>query len=188
MQNNSLYKIIPYNDDLDLTEFYTKAKLKGYENNSSKYWIKDCFNNERMSQTWILYYDGKPVGSVASHTFDEMGPNSFRIAARTCVLTDEIPTHSLRTRNQIITHQHVTAQFLIPACIEWAGKDNDLYITSNNLESGSQRLVHTIYFPSMEKSGQVVRVKDIEYRGTIQTVWKLNVDEFYTELNKYPRW
>jgi hypothetical protein len=183
-----MYNIVPFSDDLDLTEFYIKALARGYKNNSSKYWIKDCFRNEQSSQTWILYYNEKAVGSVVAHTFPEMGSNSYRIAARTCVLTEDIPTPSLRTRNQIITHQHATAQFLIPACIEWAGKENDLYITSNNLESGSQRLVHNIYFPSMAKSGQVTNVCELDYRGSMQTVWKLHVDRFYEELNKYPRW
>lgn len=183
-----MYKIVLFSDDLDLTEFYAKALARGYKNNSSKFWIKDCFRNEQRSQTWILYYNENPVGSVVAHTFPEMGLNSYRIAARTCVLTDDIPTPSLRTRNQIITHQHATAQFLIPSCIEWAGKENDLYITSNNLESGSQRLVHNIYFPSMAKSGQVSCVCELDYRGSMQTVWKLHVDRFYEELNKHPRW
>lgn len=183
-----MYKIIPFSDDLDLEEFYAKAKAKGYENNSSRFWLKDCFRNEAESETWILYYKGKAVGSVAAHSFPEMGERAYRIAARTCVFTDEIETNTLRTRNQIITHQHATSQFLIPACIEWAGRENDLYITSNNLEGGSQRIVHNVYFPSMAKSGQVERVCEMEYRGTVQTVWKLNVERFYEELNKYPRW
>jgi len=183
-----MFEIVPFSDDLDLEEFYEKAKAKGYVNNSSRFWLKDCFRNEEESETWILYYNNKPVGSVAAHSFPEMGANSYRIAARTCIFTDEIDTISLRTRNQIITHQHATGQFLIPACIEWAGRNNNLYITSNNLEAGSQRLVHTIYFPSMEKSGQVTNCGEIEYRGAIQTVWKLNVDKFYEELEKHGRW
>jgi hypothetical protein len=183
-----MYKIIPFSDDLDLEEFYTKALAKGYENNSSRFWLKDCFRNEAESETWILYYKDKAVGSVAAHSFPEMGENAYRIAARTCIFTDEIETNTLRTRNQIITHQHATGQFLIPACIEWAGRDKDLYITSNKLEAGSQRLVHSIYFPAMEKSGQVENCGEIEYRGATQTVWKLNVERFYEELEKHGRW
>jgi hypothetical protein len=183
-----MYKIIPFSDDLNLEEFYQKALEKGYKNNSSRFWLKDCFQNETQSETWILYYKNKAVGSVAAHTFLEMGKSSYRIAARTCVLTDETDTPSLRTRNQIITHQHATGQFVSPTCIEWAGRDNDLYITSNKLEEGSQRLVHTVYFPTMEKSGQVENCGEINYRGTTQTIWKLNVNRFYEELNKYPRW
>jgi hypothetical protein len=183
-----MYKVIPFSDDLDLEEFYRHAKKRGYENNTNRFWLKDCFRNEKESETWILYYNNIAVGSVAAHSFPEMGGRSYRIAARTCVLTDKIDTPSLRTGNQIVTHQHATAQFLIPVCIEWAGKENNLYITSNNLEGGSQRLVHNVYFPAMQKSGQVECCGEINYRGTIQTVWKLNVDRFYVELNKNPRW
>jgi hypothetical protein len=183
-----LFKVIKFSDDLNLEEFYQKARIKGYKNNTSRYWLKDCFSTETESETWILYYKNKPVGSVAAHSFSEMGKNSYRIAARTCVLTDEIDTITLRTRNQIITHQHATGQFLIPVCIEWAGRENNLYITSNESESGSQQLVHRVYFPAMQKSGQVEKVCNLEYRGVLQTVWKLNVNRFYEELNKYPRW
>jgi len=183
-----MYKIIPFSDDLDLEIFYRKAKGKGFINNASKHMLVDCFKKERKHQTWILYYNNNPVGSVAAHSFDEMGKNSYRIAARTCVLTDEIPTPTLRTRNQIVTQQHVTGQFLIPACIEWAGKKNNLYITSNNLEGGSQRLVHNVYFPAMVKTGQAEEICEMEYRGTWQTVWKLDVKKFYQTLNAHPRW
>lgn len=183
-----MYKIIPYSDDLDLDDFYINAQVKGFENNSSRFWLKDCFRNERESQTWILYYNEKAVGSVAAHSFDEMGKDCYRIAARTCVLTHLLPTDTLRTRNQIVTQQHVTGQFLFPVCIEWAGRDKNLYITSNNLEGGSQRLVHNIYFPAMVKTGQAEHICDMMYRGSMQSVWKLNVDRFYEELEKHGRW
>lgn len=183
-----MFKIVPFSDDLNLENFYKTALEKGYKNNSSRFWLKDCFRNERESETWILYYNDEPVGSVSAHTFDNIEKNSYRICARTCVFTDKIPTPSLRTRNQIITHQHVTAQFLIPTCIEWAPRDANLYITSNELETGTQRHVHNIFAPLMEKQGIMKRVKDIEYRGTTQTVWSFDSNEFYKQLYSYTRW
>lgn len=183
-----MYKIVPFSDDLDLEEFYTKARDKGFENNSSRFWLKDCFRNERESQTWILYYNNRPVGSVAAHSFDEMGQNAYRIAVRTCVFSDELPINNLRTIKGITTHQNVTAQFLIPTCIEWAGRDKRLFITSNDSEVGSQRLVHKIFFPALEKTGQVELVCEMEYRGTWQSVWQLNVNRFYEELEKHGKW
>jgi len=184
-----MYKIIPWNEDLDLTEFYAMAAAKGFENNSSQQRMIDCFNNEREHQVWILYYKDKAVGSVAAHSFDKiMGENSYRIATRTCVFTDMLPIDTLRTKNQIVTHQHVTAQFLIPACIDWCPLDAKLYITSNENDAGTQRLVHRIFGPAMEESGQMKRIKEIEYRGTTQTVWRVFPDKFYAELEKHPRW
>lgn len=182
------YTVVPWSEQLDLSEFYENAKKRGFENNASQQMLVDCFKSEREKQVWILYYNNIAIGSVASHSFDIMGDNSYRIAARTCVLTDLIPTPSLRTRNQIVTHQHATSQFLIPTCIEWCPKGANLYITSNENSAGTQRLVHRIFGPAMSESGQMKRVTDIHYRGTNQTVWQLFPDKFYEELNKYPRW
>ena len=183
-----MYNIIPWSPTLDLTEFYKNAASRGFENNASQKMLVDCFNKEKEKQVWILYFNNQAVGSVAAHSFDEMGPNSYRIAARTCVFSDMLPLNSLRTRNQIVTHQHATSQFLIPTCIDWAPKGSNLYITSNESSVGTQRLVHRIYGPAMESTGQMKQITEINYRGMMQTVWQLFPDKFYEELNKYPRW
>lgn len=183
-----MYKIIPWSEDLDLTDFYRLAQSKGFVNNASQQMLVDCFRKEKEWQVWILYYNDVAVGSVAAHSFPEMGKDAYRIAARTCVFTNLLPTNTLRTKNQIVTHQHATSQFLIPACINWAPKGSRLFITSNENEVGTQRLVHRIFGPAMEATGQMKKIKDIFYRGTNQTVWQLFPDKFYEELNKYPRW
>jgi hypothetical protein len=185
------YKLIPWSPDLDLTEFYSIAEAKGFTNNSSQNMLVDCFNNEREKQVWILYYNKKAIGSVAAHSFDEMGANSYRIAARTCVFTDCLSgsyRSALRSIKVITENQNPTAQFLIPQCIEWAPTGSRLYITSNENSAGTQKKVHRTFGPAMEKTGQMKRVGDIYYRGTIQTVWELYPDKFYEILNRYPRW
>jgi hypothetical protein len=184
-----MYKIIPWAENLDLKDFYKTAEAKGFVNNANQRMLVDCFKKEKEKQVWILYYNNIAVGSVAAHSFDDvMGPNSYRIAARTCVFTDLLPTNTLRTRNQIVTHQHVTSQFLIPVCIDWAPVGSKLYITSNENDAGTQRLVHRIFAPAMEETGQMKRIKDVFYRGTNQTVWELFPEKFYEELNRYQRW
>ena len=184
-----MYKLIPWNPDLDLTDFYQRAEIKGYHNNSSQKAMVDCFDHEREKQVWILYYNDVAVGSVAAHSFDEMGPNSYRICARTCVLTDQTPITHLRTLKKTIQqHQNITAQYFIPQCIGWAGMNKNLYITSNESKTGSQRLVHNVYCPALEKTGALENADVIEYRGIEQTVWKLNVLEFFRQLSILPRW
>ncbi len=183
-----MYKVVPWSERLDLSDFYRFAESKGFVNNSNQKAMIDCFKNEKEWSVWILYYNDVAVGSVAAHSFPEMGEDAYRIAARTCVFTTLLPTNTLRTKNQIVTHQHVTSQFLIPTCIEWAPKGSRLYITSNENEAGTQRLVHRIFGPAMESTGQMKKVKDIFYRGTNQTVWELFPDRFYEELNKHKRW
>lgn len=184
-----MYKIIPWAEDLDLDQFYKDAAIRGFENNSSRQMLVDCFKKEKYWQVWILYYDNEPVGSVAAHTFDDvMGPNAFRVAARTCVFTDKLPLDSLRTRNQIVTHQHATGQFLIPACLEWLPTGARAFITTNKNEAGTQKIVHRVFAPAMEKTGQMKRIREVFYRETNQTVWEIFPDKFFEQLNKYPRW
>ena len=183
-----MYQIKPWSELLDLTDFYAEANRRGFENNSNRKMLVDSLSKEREWAVWILYYNNKAVGSVGAHSFPEMGDNAYRIAARTCVFTDLLPTPTLRTKNQIITHQHITSQFLIPTCIDWAPKNSRLYITSNESSVGTQRLVHCIFGPAMEQTGQMRKTTEIFYRGTAQTVWELFPDKFLQELGKYPRW
>ena len=177
-----MYKIIPWAPELDLTEFYAEASRRGFVNNSSQKAMIDCFRDEREWCVGVLYYNDKAVGSVGAHSIDE----GYRICARTCVFSDMLPVNTIRTRNQIITHQHVTAQFFMPVCIEWA--KGDMYITTHPSEVGTQRLVHTIWGPSLEKTGVLTRAFEKEYRGHIQTFWKLNTDVFLEQFDKVDKW
>ncbi len=183
-----MYKMVQWSKDLDLTEFYNDAERRGFVNNASQKMLVDSLAKEREWCVWILYYNNTAVGSVGAHSFPEMGENAYRIAVRTCIFTDKLPLTTLRTRNQIVTHQHATSQFLIPSCIDWAPSNSLLYITSNESDTGTQRLVHRIFGPAMEQTGQMKRIKEIFYRGTEQTVWQLFPEKFYEELNKYKRW
>ena len=182
------FKIIPWTSELDLSSFYYQAEQRGFDNNASQKMLVDSIANELEWHVWILYYNNQAVGSVGAHSFPEMGDNCYRIAVRTCVFSDMLPMNTLRTRNQIVTHQHVTSQFLIPACIDWTPEGSKLFITSNESSVGTQRLVHKIFGPAMETSGQMKRIKEIDYRGTKQTVWELYANKFLEELKKYPKW
>lgn len=184
-----MYKIIAWSSDLDLTDFYNKASARGFINNSSQAAMVDCFKNEKKWQVWILYKDDIAIGSVAAHSFDDvMGPDSYRILTRVCTFGDARPKKGLITPTRLIAeHQNLTDQFLLPACIEWAGKEK-LYSTSNSDSIASQRLVHKYYFPTLEKVGIARKVKDVFYRGLEQTVWEIDAQKFEENLSKYPRW
>jgi hypothetical protein len=183
-----MYTVVEWREDLDLTAFYKEAEEKGFANNSSQRVMIDCFRNEQKWNAWILYEDSNAIGSVAAHSFDDvMGPGSYRILTRCCVLRGARSSGGMMTANVAIgQHQNLTDQFLLPACINWAG--NNVYATSNESKVASQRFVHRTYFPTLEKIGVVEKVKDVFYRGTEQTVWKIHVNNFYENLNRYPRW
>jgi len=186
-----MYKIIRWSPELDLTTFYAEAERRGFVNNSSQKMLIDSLAKEREWAVWILYYNNIAVGSVGAHSFPEMGEDAFRIAARTCVFTDRLPGaygSALRTMSVITEHQNPTAQFLIPACLEWCPPWADLYITSNKSSIGTQRLVHNIFGPAMERQGVMKRIKDLDYRGTRQTAWQFFPDVFYKQLDSFRRW
>lgn len=183
-----MYSITEWNQDLDLVSFYKKAKEQGFENNSSQKHMIDCFRNEREWNAWILFYKEKPVGSVAAHSLDVFDQPSYRICARTCILTSQLPKTSLRTLAGIVNHQNYTAQFLIPVCLEWCPLDADIYITSNQSSTGSQRLVHDIFCPTLEKTGVLSFKENRIYRGISQSFWKVNRSVFFDQLNSGPRW
>jgi len=58
------YKLIKWTPELDLTEFYSEANRRGYENNNSQKTMFDCFLNEREWAGWMLEYNGKFIGGV----------------------------------------------------------------------------------------------------------------------------
>lgn len=187
-----MFKVKQWTPELELSTFYQNAKERGFENNSSQHMLVDCFSKEREKSVWILYHNDEPIGSVAAHSFDDvMGENTYRIAVRTCVFTDKIPGtygNNLRTKSVITENQNPTAQFLIPACIDWCPKGSRLFITSNESDVGTQKRVHNIFGPLMEKEGMMKRIKEVYYRGHTQTVWELFPDKFNEVLNKHPRW
>jgi len=184
-----MYNLIKWSENLDLNEFYKEAHRRGYQNNSSQKAMIDCFCNEREWSAWILYENNIAMGSVAAHSFDDVtGPGTYRVLTRVCAFAEARHSKGLGSyRTLIKQHQNVTDQFYLPTCIEWA-KTKELYTTSTDNQVGSQRAVHRTYFPILEKMGIVDRVGDIYYRNTNQTLWKINVDEFWKSINRYPRW
>lgn len=186
-----MYKVIEWSPNLDLDEFYKKAKSRGFENNSCQKKMIDCFRNEKDWKAWILYnHKNRPIGSVASHTFDTIVPDSFRVLTRVCTFAEERNHRGLITSKKLIAqHQNLTDQFLLPKCIEWVNGRGRIFATSNLSSEASQKLVHKYYFPTLEKLGIVSKYQEnVYYRHTYQTVWEIFPDLFLKNLNKHPRW
>jgi hypothetical protein len=188
-----MYKLITWTLEIDSTlkDFYLEAANRGFDNNASKKMLVDSIANETRWQVWILYCKNKPVGTAAAHHLPQLGENAYRICARTCVLTDLLEgtySNGLRTKSVITEHQNPTAQFFIPAQIEWAGENADLYISTNSSEVASQRSVNNTFARLLEKTGVLELSTTMNYRGHPQHFWKLNTILFLEQLNRKPRW
>jgi hypothetical protein len=189
-----MWKIESYNGTQDLSDWYIAANNKKYYNNSNSEMLLNFLDTEDDAKLFLLYYKNKIVGNVATHKLTSLGilgKNAYRIAARVCVIHDLIDGQrkfkSLRSVKHHINHDHVAAQFLFPACIEYAGRNNSLYISTHVSKIASQRAVHERWAPYWQSIKLLDSPIELEYRGTFQSFWKLNVDYFYKTL-KEQRW
>ena len=184
-----MYKIVEWNENLDLSEFYLEAGKRGFINNSSQKAMIDCFRNEREWNAWVLYENDRAIGSVAAHSFDDVIPGGYRILTRVCTFAEARKDKGLITPKRLVAeHQNLTDQFLLPQCIEWAGNKGRMFATSNASKEASQRLVHSYYFPTLAKIGIVSKIKEVHYRHTDQTVWEIHPDAFFANLERFERW
>lgn len=182
-----MYKLIRWTPELDLTDFYLEAGKRGFDNNSNQKMLVDSLSKETRWAVWILYQGDRAVGSVGAHSLPEFGTNAYRICARTCTFAEARPRHGLITTRKLIEqHQNLTAQYFIPANIEWCGVDSDMYISSHPSTVGTQRIVHNVYCPTLEKIGTLSNAGSVFYRGHEQTFWKLNTQVFLNQLKAHP--
>ena len=189
-----MWKIETYNGSQDLTEWYAAAESKKYYNNSSPEMLLSFLETEDDARLFLLYYKDKIVANVAAHRLSSLGilgKNAYRIAARICVVHDLIDGQrqfkTLRSVKHHINHDHIAAQFLFPACIEFAGRNNPLYISTHASKTASQRSVHERWAPYWQSIGLLKDPIELEYRGSFQSFWKLDVEYFYSTL-KDQRW
>ena len=188
-----MFYLKEWNEHLDLNEFYLTCAGKGYMNNCSQKRLVGSIQKEKEWNCWILYSGETAIGSVAAHSFDDvMGPNTYRILARTCAFTEYSPIKNSHvvTRQNAKEHQHFTDQFFFPVCLEWAG-NNRVFATSNSSDVTlvkTERLIHNYYFPLLESLGLVTRISTFMYKNTPQTVWEIHKEPFLSHLNQYPRW
>ena len=185
-----MLRLIEFDEDLDLSFFYEQCKKEGLKNNSSQDRIWDIFKSYDKHMTWILYNDELPVGSTVAHSFDDYEKGSFRIMATTCILskysTFRTTYGKMGYLNGFKRHFHPSSRFFVPKCIEWCGINSKMYITTHPEKTGQMKKVHSLIMQLWKGMKLVERVDDIDYRGSLQTVWKFNAKEFLKQLDKYP--
>lgn len=177
------YTVEQFNGIVDehMAAFFEKAAARGFVNNASLEMLNSCAD-ERKHVIFLIKDGVNIVGTFGAHTIDIL-PNAYRICVRTCVLTDNTGFMGLTTLNHIKTHSNLIAQFAIPACIAWVNDSSaNMYISSHPSPVGTQRLVHNIYCPTLEKIGVLLNTGEHKYRGHEQTFWKLNAGEFTRQL------
>lgn len=184
-----------YDGTQDLSNFFLEAEKKRYYNNSSTEMLLSSLENEEEATLFLLYNHDNIVGTVVTHKIkglEILGKNAYRIGARICMLGHLVQGkrnhNTLRNlRGAPRPHDHPSAQFLIPACIEHCGRENPLYISTHASSVAKQRAVHTRWAPEWRKQGFLEDPIELEYKGTFQSFWKFKVNDYYEEM-KDERW
>lgn len=167
--------------DEPLQRFMDECSNRGLVNNATIEKL-NLFKNEPRNVLFMLKKDDTVIGTFGAHTLD-LFENAYRICARACILTDQTEHSSLRTVNQIRTHQNVLARYGLDACIKWVNDPNaNLYISTHPSDVGAMKLMHRIVLPVFEKTGLVERVGDFTYKKNIQTFWKVNPAKYYEQI------
>jgi len=178
-----------YNGTQDLTDFYKGAAAKGFYNNHNKTVLIDYINKHENANLFLLYYGDNIVGTSVSHSLQQLGilgKNAHRISARTCVLNDIVDgerAHAVHNYRHSPMY-HWTSQMLTPVCMHYVGLENPQYISTNTLETGSQSKVHRIWSKIMHNQGYLKDPIELEYKGTFQTFWKVDVDFYMKKLEE----
>jgi len=189
LYNTEMYQIKEYQQGMDLSIFYQMCLARGFMNNSSHKRLIDTFAQQKFFKLWILFYNNIPVGTTVAHDFDDvMGEHSYRICARTCVLSDMLPIKHIRTKDGIINHQNVCSQIFIPVMLNALPDNGKCYITSSDKDEASMKQVNGIWTKLLSKQGVLERVKDVLYRGANQTVWFLKREQFLKQLEQHTKW
>lgn len=180
-----MFELELYNGSQDLTDFYIEAEKRGYTNNSSHAMLIDYIAKYEDAKLILFKNNNRIVGTAVTHSLREMGilgKNAYRIAARTCVLTNLIEgprKHIALRRIKDVPHDHPTSQFLIPACLKSLPNDAVPYITTHTGGVGKQNAVHTLWARVWQNEGLIKDPIEMEYRGSFQTFWRVDVDRFW---------
>ena len=53
-----MYRLVEWNEKLNLEKFYNEASLRGFENNSSRQTLVDSFQNEKQKNVNLVNLNG----------------------------------------------------------------------------------------------------------------------------------
>lgn len=180
-----MFELELYNGSQDLTDFYIEAEKRGYTNNSSHAMLIDYIAKYEDAKLILFKNNNRIIGTAVTHSLREMGilgSNAYRIAARTCVLTNLIEgprKHLSLRRIKDVPHDHPASQFLIPACLKALPDNSVPYITTHTGGVGKQNAVHNLWAKVWQDKGLLKDPIEMEYKGSFQTFWRVDIEHFW---------
>lgn len=162
----------------DIRIFCESCSHLGYNNNSSLKAMKYDWCLDNGGAWWGYYRQNKLVSIAGSHPFKD----GFRFLFRGAQLV---------TASSYLSKKHLTSipwAIIMPEQISWASgvltEETPAYITTNisHDESGKMNRTHQV-LQLLKKQHIVEYIKDEEIYGVIQSIWRLNIGEYYGTLD-----
>jgi len=163
-----------------LQVFCNECEKLGYTNNSSLknmrlLWCK------QVGEYWCAIKDNKIIAVAGCHPLPEVGPNAWRIMFRGC----ELPKQDNFTGLSKGDWNSITQREVIPLMIKWIPSD-ELYITtniSNDHSNGKAPRNHRL-MGLLAKQGILDNCGDMFLNKHMQTIWRLNIEEYTKRRNQ----
>lgn len=193
-----MFQVIPYTPDLNLGDFFERAKEQGYFRHTSM----DTFNHykkEFKSRIWFIFQENVAVACFGTNSLFPrprfMGENAFAIINKQCVLKYNHPIIGPKAFYQ--GHQNIVSQIAVTTCLKWLDELNEPYvpyIVSGDLPPPYNK--HHKMLEGWVNLGFLSRERDAEDKrmnhGGVETVrlnvWKFNKELFEQQLSENNRW
>jgi len=163
-----------------LKEFCNKCKALNWINNSSL----DRMNVDMVKQKQGAFFGVIEAGELVSisgcYRFNEISPNAWRIFYRSATLPGKAKNPGLHRGTGL------RGRLYIDQFIQFT-KSSDLYLTtnSNNKEQSTMSRYHkSLSLESEMKDSYVHKLGVISLYGIDQTIWKLDLTDYYDRINK----
>ena len=188
---NLEFRLLEEKDYTDLQIFCDYWKSKSIKNNDSFQSIKLDKMKMPYGQYFIGYdYDKKIIWNLAGvHQLPEIGNHAWRCLFRGA----QLPGYSM---GKSLTTDFFKSGYQMSYVIDWQVKyilnydpDAEFYTSTNNLKNkehfSRSQFLDQIAMPKMEERSVFTRVHDnFELYNTKQSIWKLNIDQYYIERKK----
>jgi hypothetical protein len=179
---------VPYSSEhLSALEIFCElCERTDYKNNDTVSSMRLEWCLKLGGQFFLTYYDGKIISVSGCHPLPEVGPDVYRILFRGATLKE------YQNLLGIMSKTHMTSipfYSHIPLALEWAKDKASTFVVTTNWSNPNG-------IKSMSKSHNVLGllarqnivsclIEKVNLFYTDQTVWKLNIDTYFTAREQF---
>ena len=185
-------KVIALNEfyGLLLEEFCQKAQEAGFENNSSltKMKFNGLYDLDDPTQFWAVIHENKIITVSGCHRIKDSNGNltGMRCLFRSATLPAYNKLLPMLSRNHM---NSLPFSLLLPCQIEWGLKMavKNFYIYTHSCSNEPNNIMKRTHkaLELLAKKGLLENCGEELYYYTLQTKWKINLDQYFSALKTF---